>query len=144
MYCLYACLCTKAGRGCQVSWGWSYKWLWAFLWVLGIELGSSVRAATALNHQPSHQPQQVPFCNIVIFFYSGNLTCIWNHLRWKFRIAASVDMKLNSRNNFLLPIISKFSKVILTKSVYQNQKVGCTSVCQEQLNNKKFKIPFEK
>ena len=37
----------------QILWNWSYRRLWAATWVLGIEPGSSARAA---NFEPSLQP----------------------------------------------------------------------------------------
>lgn len=39
---------AEASRGCQTSWKRSYRWAWA-MWMLGIEPGSSVRAASALK-----------------------------------------------------------------------------------------------
>jgi hypothetical protein len=29
----------EAGRGCQISWDWTYKWFRVTLWVLGIKPG---------------------------------------------------------------------------------------------------------
>ena len=35
---------TKARRGNQIPWIWSYRWLWATVWILGTESGGCRRA----------------------------------------------------------------------------------------------------
>lgn len=50
MYLPCACLVSrKAKRECQLLWNWSYKQLGASMFVLGIQSGSSGRAAIALD-----------------------------------------------------------------------------------------------
>ena len=41
---------TEVRRGHRISWIWSYEWLVTTMWVLGMEPGSSARAASALNN----------------------------------------------------------------------------------------------
>jgi hypothetical protein len=46
----WSCLVAlEAGRGPQVLWNWNDKQLRVSMWLLGIELGSSARAVSALN-----------------------------------------------------------------------------------------------
>ena len=47
----------------QISWNWSYRQVWAAIWVLGLEPGSSGRAASALNHWAISPAPDMPDLN---------------------------------------------------------------------------------
>jgi hypothetical protein len=60
LICLGECMCycvhavpVEARRGHCIPWNWSWG---AIMWMLGIEPGSSERAARALTHKQSLQP----------------------------------------------------------------------------------------
>ncbi|EDL00729.1 mCG117709, isoform CRA_a [Mus musculus] len=41
---------TKARRSCGIPWNWSNQQFVCTMWVMGIEPGSSIRLASALNY----------------------------------------------------------------------------------------------
>lgn len=59
---------------CQVPWNWSCRQFWAAIWVMGIEPGSSGRAASALNHWATSQPH-LPFSRVSFYSPSYHWTC---------------------------------------------------------------------
>jgi len=65
-------------------WDWNDRWFGATMWVLGIELGSSVRATSALNHDPTlpkalllSTVAQVGLCSLSGHLASASLLCFW-------------------------------------------------------------------
>ena len=56
----------EARRGLCILWNWSYRQLLAAMWVLGIEPGSSGRAASAPNTGAS-SPDQERYLFLMIF-----------------------------------------------------------------------------
>jgi hypothetical protein len=55
--CIYATrgnlMPSEDRRGCCILWMWSYRWLLVSMGMLGVDSGSSARAASALNCRAS-------------------------------------------------------------------------------------------
>lgn len=58
----------------QIPWDWSCEWLWAIMWVSGIELRSSARKASVLNHIARPWASYSPSSTCVL----GSQACVLN------------------------------------------------------------------
>jgi len=68
--CMYTCVPEEGIRS-------HYRWLWATMWLLGIELRTSVRAASSLNRwaiSPAPSPNLLFFSDFYLYwFFYGSL-----------------------------------------------------------------------